>query len=241
MTAGELVFVVSRSLGLSDTAGGDELKLMQRWANQAVVDILLKTHYRVTWVTQALVAGTSEYTLATSILAIDNGKGTTALGVGQYVLVGMEEMIAFQESGLSYSSRPLIAIEGDLLTVAPTPTAADTLKFLAVTRPTALVTTANLGTTTDDAHDPSNTTYGGIPEEHHRAIEFYMLWRGAEYDDKSNRTYDRASAQSYLDRYNEELKLIRNSRRRKHGRFAIPSRVGYPPVAAATGRNDIYP
>lgn len=244
MTVGELVFVVSRGLGLSDSVASgsnDELKLMQRWANQSVVDILLKTHYRVSWITQNLVAGTSEYTLPTTLLAIDNGKGTTALGIGQYVLVGMEEMISFQESGLSYSSRPLIAIDGDLLTVSPTPTAADTLRFLAVTRPTPLVATGNLGTTTDDSHDPSNITYGGIPSEFERAHEYYMLWRAAEYDDKTTRGYDRGPAQSYLDRYNDELKLIRNARRRRRGRVAIPTRVGYPPRAAATGRNDIYP
>jgi hypothetical protein len=39
---------------------------------------------------------------------------------------------------------------------------------------------------TDGAHDPSSSTYGRIPTEFHKAIEYYALWQGAEYDE--NRT-----------------------------------------------------
>jgi hypothetical protein len=51
-----------------------------------------------------------------------------------------------------------------------------TLTVYYVPRPTPM---------SSDSHDPSNATYGGIPKEHHKALEFYALWQGADYDDDS--------------------------------------------------------
>ena len=33
---------------------------------------------------------------------------------------------------------------------------------------------------TDDAHDPSDPTYGNIPAAHHRALVDYMCWHAAD-------------------------------------------------------------
>ena len=229
MTRGELIFAVSRSLGLDDTASSDELTLMQRWANQAVVEVLLRTHIYIDIGNTTLTADESEYRLDSAILAIDDGYGTTAAGIGPYDLVTTAEMIAIQSAAPVGPTRKVVAIEGDLLIVAPVPETSETLTFYYVPRPTAM---------SDDSHDPSNATYGGIPSEHHRALEYYMLWRGAEYDDKQM-----TRAQEYLQQFERECVAVRKARRHKASRrLKGAPMAGYPGSNGPRyGRNDIYP
>jgi hypothetical protein len=241
MTLGDLVFRVSRSLGLNDDAGSDELKLMQKWANDSVIDVLLETHIYVSTFTQTLTAGTSEYQLSSSILVIVDGKGTTSAFIGPYEVVSMAEMFEIQAISPVGSARKIIAIEGNLLIVSPTPDTGESITFYGVPRPTALVA-SGLGTTSEDAHDPSQTTYGGIPAEYHRANEYYMLWRGAEYDDKRSMPYGKGAAQGYLDQYRSECNSIRKHKRNRAGRQTHGFRApGYPGRTFRSGRNDVYP
>lgn len=242
MTGGDLTFRVSRSLGLDDTQGGDELKLMQSWANDAIIDVLIKTRCTVSWNSVALSAGVTEYTLDTTFLAVQSIKGPTALGTGPWRIVSMQEIMEFQESGTAYADPPLVAIDGgNYMTVAPAPAADENLSFLAVIKPTPLFSAANLGTTTDNSNDPYDSLYGLIPSEYHRALEYYMLWRGAEYDDKLAATYGKGAAQGYLDRYNDELKMIRRAKTRLAGRGLSGAKApGYPATRHRGGRNDTY-
>ena len=62
----------------------------------------------------------------------------------------------------------------NLLLVWPTPSSAYTFELLYVPRPTSM---------SDGTHDPASLTYGRIPTEFHKAIEYYALWQGAEYDE----------------------------------------------------------
>lgn len=225
MTRGDLVFVVARSLGLDDTVGSDERALLDFWASQGVLDILMKTHAYVELSTATLAAGVSEYELDSDILAIDNGRGGSVSSIGAYEVVSYAELEELQALG-AYSGRSKLAIEGNKLFIYPAPATGDYLEFLYVPRPTPM---------TSDLHDPSDITYGGIPPEWHRAIEFYMLWRGAEYDDNDKKT------ETSFKNYERELHDIRKEKLKRRSRSTIRARVGYPPVVGTSRRNDIYP
>lgn len=229
MNRGELVNRVSAKSGVSNEAGSEELALLQSWANEGVVEVLLETHIFIQIGDLALTSGVSEYRLDSAILAIDDGRGSTPAGIGNYVLIGMDEMIARQSAGIvSPGYRKYLAIEGDLMIVSPTPGSSETLRFFHVPRPTAM---------TLDSHDPSVATYGGIPTEHHRAIEAYMTWRASEYDEKSMPL----TPKDYHDLFRAECALVRRRKREKRGRRLLPGRVGYPGSQRVQLRNDVYP
>lgn len=230
MNRGALISRVSQKLGIDLTAGTDELALMQGWANEAVVDVLVRTHIYIAIGDLALTSGTAEYRLDSTILAIDDGRGSTPAGIGHYEVIGLADMIDIQAASLqSASMRKYIAIEGDLLIVSPTPSTGESLRFFYVPRPTAM---------TSDSHDPSTSTYGGIPSECHRAIEYYMLWQGSEYDDKRTAM----TPQDYFKLYLAECQEVVRMRNRKRGRGLLPARVGYPGSRRKAGlRNDAYP
>lgn len=230
MTRGQLVARVGAALGMQTDAGSEELGFLQDWANEGVVEVLLRTHIYIDIGDLTLTANQSEYRLDSTILAIDDGRGSTPAGIGPYTLVTLGDMIDLQSAApVATGPNKYIAIEGDLMIVAPTPASSESLRFFFVPRPSAM---------TQDSHDPSNATYGGIPTEFHRAIESYMLWRGALYDDK-------AVAQKPADFYQDfvrECAEIKKSKRQKRGRTLNPPRVGYPGTWKFPGRrNDTYP
>src|SRR5262245_39973691 len=76
MTRGEIVFEVSRALGLDDSPVGtdnaaDELILMQRWVNRGIKDVLIKTRCRLDEADMPLEAGVTSYRIDDDILAVD--------------------------------------------------------------------------------------------------------------------------------------------------------------------------
>lgn len=229
MTRGELIFVVSRKLGLDDDAGTDERALLELWANKAVEKTLLKTHVYLKIGEMDLISGTAEYRLDSSILAIDDGRGSTPAGVGSYTLVPLNEMIDRQSANIVNATyRKLVAIEGDLLIVNPTPDTGEKLRFYYVPRPDEM---------TDDGHDPATEQYGGIPSEDHDALEYYMLWQGAEYDDKQAAL----KPQDYFQIWEKMCQEVRVRKWKKRGRGLLPARVGYPGAHRIPLRNDTYP
>jgi hypothetical protein len=227
MTRGQLVTRVQIKLGMTDDA--EALAFLQDVANEGVVDLLIKTHCYIERGDMTLTVNVSEYRLDSVILAIDNGRVTTASGTAPYELISQDEMIDYQSSSpVGSGVNKYVSIMGDLMTVAPTPgSSGEIIRFWHVPRPTLM---------TLDSHDPSNPTYGGIPTEYHRAIEYYMLWQGAEYDDKVTAL----DAQKYQAAYESECQNVRKRLRRKAGRGLRGGRVGYPP-RFRTGRNDTYP
>ena len=225
MTRDELVTRVGLKLGLAYDVSGDERDLLRAWVNEAIVDILLRTHIYIAIGDVTLTSGTAEYRLDASVLAIDDGRGSTPAGIGHYNVIGLGEMIDRQSTNVVSSGyRKYIAIEGDLLIVSPTPGASETLRFFYVPQPTV---------TSSGSHDPSNATYGGIPTWAHRSIEYYMLWQGAEYDDKSAAL----TPKDYHDLYLAECDEIGKRRRRHRDRAMIPPRIGYP----GSRRNQLTP
>lgn len=226
MTRGQLVSRVAFKLSLNTTAGDTELAYLQDLANEGVVDVLLKTHCRVEIGELTMVVGQKDYRLDTTVLAILTH--TIEASTSPITLVTPADINDMRRASTVASPVRYLAFEGDLVMVYPTPSEADIIRFLFVARPTAM---------TQDSHDPSNSTYGGIPTEYHRAIEYYMLWQAAEYDDK-------AAPQKpleYKSLYQAELVDVKKAHRKKAQRGLNPARVGYPGNVNYPKRNDVYP
>lgn len=229
MTRGELVSVVSAKAGLSKEADHEELSLMRAWANEGVVEVLLETSIFLQIGDMALTSGTAEYRLDPTVLAIVGGRGTTPSGSGHYDVVTLDEMIARQASGaVSPTFRKMVAQEGDLLIVYPTPSTGESFRYYYVPRPSAM---------TEDAHDPSDQTYGGIPTQHHKAIQYYMLWQASEYDEKRLPH----TPKDYFDMFSAECGKVRKRKRKLRSRTLVRPRVGYPGIYRIGRRNDQYP
>lgn len=79
--------------------------------------------------------------------------------------------------------------------VYPTPDSTATLTIYYVPVPTEM---------SDGTHDPSLSTYGGIPVVFHDAIELYCLHKLADYDDDQSS----AQGQRYHDQYDQRIKEI---------------------------------
>ena len=187
---------------------------LKRWANQAVRRILLDTGVKVTESTVSLTAGTYKYTLDASAMRI---KAAIYEGDPDKVLeqVSPEEIDRLQARGADSSeSIWYYALEGtDFFMLYPTPSDSGTITLRVVAKPTEM---------SSDAHDPSNATYGGIPVEHHDAIEFFMCWRACQYD----RTEAFGFGQTFKDLYEAELRRIRRAVNTKGGTTLPRGRVG---------------
>ncbi len=243
MNRGQLVFECSRTLGLDDTAGSDELILMQRWANRGVVDFLIKTHAYLEIGQMALSIGTSNYRIDPNILAMDEVTlpDTSGNPIRLDIIDSADLQYYLANTTASIVSPLYASIDGTLMRVAPAPTSAVTLTYFYVPKPTEM--TAD-GTTGADANDPSTATYGGIPTEFHDAIFTYMLWKGAEYDDKGGgfyRGHAFAPGYAYQTVYEQMCKDAVKRLRQKAGRGMHAGKVGYPDRFRVGRRNDTYP
>lgn len=197
-TLAQLRSRVSAKLGLDATAAGADETLVDGWLNEGVVDVLLQTGCKVTTGTVNLTAGTSDYTLDATVLLIKDAYTTSSGETYRLRQVSAPELIDMRVTDATSDSPSLYyALYGaDLFMVYPTPAAADTVTLYHVPKPTVMST----GT-----HDPSNATYGGVPTEFHKAIEYYALAQGADYQN------DETSAQGerYRSMYENELKRVR--------------------------------
>lgn len=238
MNRGQLVFEVSRALGLDDTAGGDELTLMQRWVNRGIVDVLLRTGCYVDLADMTLAAGKTDYRIDASILTIKNihiTSATDASQVSPITQTDMQTVDEYLDSNPAAADPTMVAFYDTLMRVAPIPSGNNVIRFYYVPKPTEIPAD---GTTGSDTLDPSTATYGGIPTEYHEAILYYMLWKGSEYDDKQAAL----SPDKYRSAYEGLLNDINKQMRHKSGRGLNPARVGYPSRSRfPSSRNDIYP
>ncbi len=229
MTRGQLITAVSAKLGLNSGSGHAERSLMEGWANEAVIEVLLATHCYVEIGDMALTEGVSEYRIDDDILAIVNDKITSSSGAGTFQIITLEEMIDRQAANTAMTGgTTVVAMEGNLLIVFPTPSTGTTIRYFYIPRPTAM---------TNDAHDPSSATYGGVPSEYHKALEYYMLWQGAEYDNKKAPM----TPQDYAGAFQGLCKQYRKAHRAKAQRGLRPARIGYPGRNYGGRRNDVYP
>jgi hypothetical protein len=228
MNRGLLIQRVARKTSLDGTSGSEDYNLIAALLNEAVVEVSLRTHIYVQLVDVALVAGTAEYRLDSSILAIDNQRGTTPAGQGTPEIISTAEMIARQSTNVQNAGwRRALSFEGNLLTVSPTPDTGESLRFWATLKPSPM---------TDDSNDPSTPAYGGIPEPH-RCLEYYCLWQLAEDVEK---TVPIGPVQ-YLQQFQQECSLMSKRKHKIGGRQLAPASIGYPTSRRVPTRNDVYP
>lgn len=221
---------VSDKTGLTDGTGTEDRTFLVRVANRAVREVLLDTHCYIVKGTLTLTAGQTEYQLETAL-------GASALALLDYVQtddtirsltpVTTGELLALRQRGAPGPARRFTLLGANLLIVEPEPEASATWSIYYVPQPTEMST----GT-----HDPSATTYGGIPDEYHRAIELYMLLEASE------RLHDAELAELYRRRYDDEIVRVQKRTRKRAGR-RLPGFAGahYPDAGVSSGRRDVYP
>lgn len=208
---------VQQKIGLDSTASGTEETLLDEWINEGVVQVLLRTRCNVNAATITLTADTEDYNIDTDILAINDIAYSSATDGTRGTLqrTTPEQIIYFRTSTPATTPRvAYYALNGnDLFMVYPTPQAADSLTVYYTPRPTAMSVTS---------HDPSNETYGGVPTEYHKAIEYYALWQAADYDDDTSSQV----GEYYRVLFEQYLVQIRKQALRKSGRYLGPAVVG---------------
>jgi hypothetical protein len=228
VTRGTLVTSCSEELRLDTTASTAELAAIQRWANEAVLDFLVRTRVRVTLGDLVLTPTVGDYRLDANILALTEAyiPGST----DKLLIVGLDDIIELRRVNASLPQgfgTQRMGIEGSLAMVWPTPTAADTIRYVFVPKPTAM---------SADANDPAVDTYGGVPEEYHEGLLLYMNWKGSRYDGAAAPH----SPKEYWDLYREYCVSTRKAHRMKSGERGklVMAKVGYPDRMSVPRRND---
>lgn len=243
MTRGEIVLEVALSIGLDKTVGTDELKLMQRWTNQGVMDVLLNTQCYLDEGQMALAAGATDFRLDQKILAVSDvhiTNGSTSGGYAQLEFMNWRDVDELLASGPTSDLPAYASVKGDFMRITPAPSGGCTVMWFYVPKPDPMLAD---GTLTDDDKDPSTPSYGGIPTQYHDAIVAYVLWKAAEYDDKGGgfaRGTAFAPGSAYQQNYMQRVKEIRKQNRKKSGPSIPAARIGYPDRGRIARRNDQY-
>lgn len=228
MTLSELRRAVGNKIGLDYENSGDEQNLIDEWCNQGVREVLLRTHCYITLGTISTTANEWQYDLANGVLVLRNvyraGESESTIRVSP------EHLLDLQVRQTASSPDPTVvywSLAGNnMFMVWPTPTAAYDMSILYVPSPTVMSSLS---------HDPSSTTYGGIPVELHKAIEMYALAEAADYDDDQST----GVGQMYRERFEAEIARARQQMTRKAGPLP-PVRLARRRLAVPS-RNDVYP
>ena len=141
--------------------------------------MLLRTHCYVASTTITLTANVGDYTLSSTILAIEDIYLTSGGANFRVRRLSTTDLINLRLFSVTSAPIQMYAVAGaNLLLVYPTPLQADTLNIYYIPRPTAL---------SSGSDDPSDSTHGGIPSEYHYGLELYMMWKAADaFDDASS-------------------------------------------------------
>ncbi len=214
-------------IGLDDTADGADETLVDQWANEAIVDILLQTRCYVVSATTSLTADQGDYTLDADILHVVDVYLTDSGNAFRLKQVSPQVLLDMRVTSNSQATAPVthFAVSGaNLLMVYPIPSTADTVTLYYVPRPIAL---------SADTDDPSDSTMGGIPTEFHRAIVKYAEAEAADYqDDQTSQHGDRYRAD--YERWLGKIRKYTNQKgHTETTAFEIPGR-SYPPHDPST-------
>jgi hypothetical protein len=151
------------------------------WANDAVVDMLKRTHCFIQSATMTMTSGQGDYRLDSSILAIDDVYMTSGTQSFRATRMSTTDLLNARLFQVVTAPITRYALAGaDLLMVFPTPSLPDVMTIYYVPRPSLLVNSTD---------DPSSSTLGGIPSEYHYGLELYMQWKaGDAFDDESSQS-----------------------------------------------------
>lgn len=216
MTLGSLRTAVTQKLGLS----ASDQPLVDQWILEGIIDVLVRTSCHVECATLMTSPGVGDYTIDADVLSIEE----IVFGAGSAEAVAPRTLLDLRANGGGSGTR--FALEGsNLLMLYPTPSAVETIKIYFTRAPRQM---------TAPSDDPANPVFGGVPLEYQKAIEFFALREGADYDD------DRSSAvgQAYDQELEREYQKIRRHMNRRLGRMPR-ARVGRGPVSSFA--NDVYP
>lgn len=159
---------LAATLGLDNSASGDQT-LIDAWVNEGYEDLVRRTRCKTAWATIDLTSGTHTYTLPTASMGIHEAYNTS--GGSDYPLeqVTLQELIRARanSSSAGYPAR-MYAVEGDAITLYPTPGAGETITVYYTPRPAAM--------------SSGSDTPASVPAEFHQAIEYYAAARLAEMD-----------------------------------------------------------
>jgi len=224
-TLSDLTFRVSRKSGLNPDTNTDEAALILGWARDGVTETLLETHCVVETGITPITINVNLYTIDPMVLAIVLAQCQTANQMFDVEVMHLERLRTLQRAQ-GTSPIQALAVEGDRLYVYPTPDSAANIIWDFVPRP--------LQQLTNPSDDPSTVNYGRVPTEYHRAIEYYMIWQAAEYDDKKF-----AETPDDLEKkFRAECARVRRRRQGKQGRAPFRPLVGYPGRVNVQTRND---
>lgn len=192
--------IVSQQLGLNNNASFDQ-PLITRWVNEGILDVCARVRPNITSSTITLTAGTADYTLATTYLAINELYGTDVTSSVSYHLnrLSPQELMDYR-IGTQFLGAPPVrfyALNGaNLLMVYPTPQAADTITVYGQARPTMLAASGD--TNTD------------IPAEWQHTVEYYACWKAGLYQN------DAASQNGQVFRAMYEAEIVKMRKAMQH-------------------------
>lgn len=232
LTLDQILDEASGITGLDVTTSSIERTYLVGNANEAVREVLLKTHCYVTTLSQSIVAGTSDYTLSSGLLALNDIDVPSDPSPRDIVITSSREVLLRRRGTVTDVPR-YAAIQGNnLLLVAPTPSANETWTLYAVPLPTEMAD-AGRGSSGNDC---LTTTYGGLPVYSTAAVQAYVNARGFE------KSHDYQAAQYWDQQFESECAKIRKRDRGKLNRRPPMPVIGYPGRPNwGPHRNDVYP
>lgn len=209
MNLGDFRTAASIELGIDAENAGEKQRMVDRLANQSVLELLKRCDVRVATGTMDTIPGVGDYNLSQSILRIKTLLGPNSYGMEPLDRVSGEELLYSRDGNGSNGNGGIgcYALLGmNQLMLYPTPGNTYTLMLEYVPKPAKM---------TQPEHDPALTLYGGIPEEFHNALELWIYHKGASAGD------DQGSQQgmSYMQMYVEELRSVRRAINRHGGRL----------------------
>ena len=216
---------VSAKLKLDNTAASGDQTLVDSWANEAIVDILAKTHCTVRWSTLNLTSGQAINKMPTQPLAILDITTAGPAYTGSLRRLPLDEL---NQRRIQSNSPPAryYSLEGfDLLILYPTPGTGEVLTIFYVPTPTTYDTASK------------DTVFTEVPVQWHKSIEWYCLREGADMDDNQNKKMGMmAEAQ-----YQRSLVDIKKAMRRQGG-SVLPIAIPHRETAMPTGSDpSVYP
>lgn len=212
-------------MGLDNSVSGDQT-FIDAWVNDGITQLLMDTACYVTSATLTPGATGQDFTLDASVLEIvDIDSSNASVGYGMERLSVGELRQLRRNSGTAATSPTLYyALAGqNLLMFYPPPGSTDVFTIYYVPVPTALSASAD---------DPATASLGGIPTAFHKAIEYFALSEAADSNDDDSSE----KGQKYFLLYQDQVKKIRRTLRRKGGSIMPRARVG-PRSARSNFRN----
>lgn len=214
--------VVGGKIGLDYQNPGDERDLIDEWCSQGVRDVMLRTHCYVATSVLSTTADEWQYDLAYAVMAIKYlwRDGSTE----KMIRVDSEQIVEMRESANQDVPGTVIQwamLGGNQVLVWPTPTEEYQMNIIYVPRPTEL---------SFDTHDPQDPTYGGVPIEYHKAIEYFALAEAADYDDDAGT----AQGDRYKALYEAEIRRVKTSLDGKSGRMKWWSLSDKPRISVSS-------